>query len=897
MPDTFFPQQSGSTVAQSPDFVKDSFSDYSLAATNNTSLTSTVSTNPKNDFFANTDSPRFSAKTLRIKDLIVEDDSSKWVNGAKTYRIVFYDQDPNFQAYAYGNISLVKYSDTKVGLVVNSATSGVGISGVVRKAGFICNTSIGTATARIYVDGAFVSSNDYGGQGLYTDGATVGYDFSAFEPYKQHVIDSGSIQTNNIHNYEIRADVVGTAPGNPGIAALTILGVIVYCENATQNVECPPGVSYVDKSKVTTTSGNALTIPALNASLFHLGSKTSFFKTSAGPFGASLFQVPLMQSTATGLSGTNLVSTGLNQGQSYPIGTGINIQTGSSNYIGIVTSQSTDTLTVNPTLVYGVAGGTLTKLFYASSTASISATTFYKAWTWDPVRTFGQIQQGGPLGLTTGQGAVNVTLPIFVVPFVQHAKMFMVEPICNNVTTSQLPLVNSVAGVGGWRGPFRISGDAQALEVEMFIGTSGIVSGTFTIDGFNAYGISLASGSTTGQTTSIFKLPISTEMGIGWHTLKFESNAGSTNYLVTAVNGYKYRGPSTAPGYMSSVEQTQSFVDGISVDKNFLGTNEIIPASQMYLKGGWGAQFRAGRDILLYSSFKGYFFGLGFSSNSFTDPNSVMRTEFYGNRFCIHGTLFASSSFLVSLNGASFGAPFNTVVSTGTTDGFNIVTVTRQVGTLAISALSYGKTYNDMVNAQNFNAIPSLLELPGSQIKENSISVRKAQRRFYGFSVGIGGFALSDRFDSATLLYAGGTYIQNLRVAIATSGNPVSVGLMTGFNRDVAGDAGIIQFGNISGAVSCIFTLARYLQSDGFNPSNPTSIPGNPAGVLQVASTAFLNNLTTSGEQLSMAPSSVFTPCDIAPAGNYIYILNLNISSVTTVVQFFNTRLFAYEIF
>lgn len=911
MPDTYFPQQSsGATAAAGQEFVKDSFSDYTLAATNNGSLTSTVSTNPLNDYFDNTDAPRYEAKTLWIKDLVVEEDRSKWDAGGKTYRIIFQNPDPNFKAYASGNVLLEKFTD-KAGVVLASPNSLVGISGVVRKIGFICGTSMNTGTARLYIDNAFVSSLNYGN----VENFAVAYsneapDCNVTDVFKYNLLDSGTMQSNDIHNYEIRTDIQAaqaTPPG--GNSALVIFGIVVYVENAAANIQCPAGVSYIDKSKVTSTSGVTLSVPAQNASLFHLGAKTSFFKTNAGTWGASTFQVPLLQTQATGLSGTNLFTTSLNQGQSFPIGTGIAVQTGALNYIGWVTNQSSDTLTVFPTLSFGLNGATLTKAFYfgqiqssagvLGNSTTISASLYQKAWSWDPVTSFGASQfpaQNASLILSGGGGSTGA---IWMAPFVDQQRRFMVEPISANGLTTVRGFVSQVDGIAGWNGALRISGDFQALEFEIFNGLSGSMQMTATIDGSFLQTAIITAGTTTLTQAHFYKLPVVSDLGIGWHTLRWDTAVGTSRVVITKVNGYKYIGPSMAPGVMATQEQLQTFIDfGITPDRNFWGTKEVVPASNLYLKNGWDTPNNRGAgtvDINLLSSFKGYFLAQGLTSSKFASSNSQMNFNFYGNKFCVHGTLFTGGSYITTLNGASVGVVFNQVF-TGVTEGFNALQVSRQTGTLIISAVSYGKTYYGIHNAQNTQAIPQLLDFPGSQIRENSIDVRRAAKRYAGPSVGIGGFALGDISNNATISFAGTTFLPIPgAVAIQTSGNPVAIGLMY-YAVPTASNANqsAITFVNVGTGGNGNLFITRHMQQTGYTP---TMSIYHPATALAVSTFTYDFAMAGSGIHELAFPASCLNNTDFCPAGAYTYRLGMSSSSASMNIFFNNIRLFAYEIF
>ena len=92
--------------------------------------------------------------------------------------------------------------------------------------------------------------------------------------------------------------------------------------------------------------------------------------------GYSLITTPVstVSSIAQGLSGTNILNVTTGQGASFGAGYGIITYSnaGSSGYVGIIQSISTDALVVSPTLPFGVSSS-IYRYFEAGQSLSINA--------------------------------------------------------------------------------------------------------------------------------------------------------------------------------------------------------------------------------------------------------------------------------------------------------------------------------------------------------------------------------------------------------------------------------------------------------------------------------------------------------------------------------------------
>jgi hypothetical protein len=93
MSNTFF-QPRGGAGENAQDFVNDAFSDFSVAANNNTGLSTSILKNPLSDFLGNNDAPTYGYKTLFVKDLILIADRTLWQSNKPTYQVVFTENFP-----------------------------------------------------------------------------------------------------------------------------------------------------------------------------------------------------------------------------------------------------------------------------------------------------------------------------------------------------------------------------------------------------------------------------------------------------------------------------------------------------------------------------------------------------------------------------------------------------------------------------------------------------------------------------------------------------------------------------------------------------------------------------------------------------------------------------------
>src|SRR5574343_196238 len=279
---TLFTTISGGSGSGSSDYTKDAFQDISLVADSNSGLTSSASTNPLSQFFGNDDAPKYSVKTLWVKDLILVEDRTKWVSGKATYEVIFNENFPGVYAYVYGNPRL-RNSLQGVSVDLRSVDDGFGISGVLRRAGWIVNATPNTMTADILIDGTDTTNDIAGGSSVSTT------NIQCINAYNLQIASTTN-STYDLHTFEIT--------GNNDYS-LNVAGIAVYFENSGNNLDLFPGTTYVDKEKKTTSSGATLALPTITG---NTGAKTLIYKTSGGAYALNTSELANITNTATGFS-------------------------------------------------------------------------------------------------------------------------------------------------------------------------------------------------------------------------------------------------------------------------------------------------------------------------------------------------------------------------------------------------------------------------------------------------------------------------------------------------------------------------------------------------------------------------------------------------------------------
>lgn len=647
---TLFTNDSGSASGPTS-YVQDEFPDVTLPATSNGTLTSSATTNPWGLNWGNDDVPKYGPKTLWIKDFVLITDRSKWINNRPTYQVIWNENFPAVQAYISGDAQLITSQFDQRGAWIKLPSDLFGLMGVVRRVQFIVNDSTNaSATGQITVDGVAGNTIDFSGASSdsYT---TRNNKFSAF-------VHAAANASYDLHHYQLNP-VQGQAQG------LQIVGVVVYFENATNNVDLFPGVSYVNKSRITTTVGSSLGVPALGSSL---GGVATIYKTQSNSYAYSNLGTTMIQSLGVGTNGTGTVNVSTGTGSSFPIGSGVIGVFGTSAYVGSVTAVSTDALTVTPNLYIGVSG------------------LFYKTWQSGPTyainASFNILSQ--TIGYTAFGGFSNVYLEPQGNYYIFGSNVGVTDMtgvLGITLASSAFTKCMTFAGASGF---LQVDGYFSAAEVE-FIGSAygavnGVLAATFSVNGVPSY-------SQNQGATSIFKQTVFTDAGPGWNSFNIAPSASFAGMAISKINLYtKSKDNGVTYGLLGSLEalQTQTQRSALNASLMTLGTYRRYHSDQMYFKGHYVKTLGA--------SFAGGAMYVGASSNS------SMRLEFFGKSWAILGT--AGTGTTVTIDGVGVASPFNALQSVAT-EGFHTVLVTQAASTTTvIQALDVMRTYGEMKNYQ-----------------------------------------------------------------------------------------------------------------------------------------------------------------------------------------------------
>lgn len=643
---TLFSNDQGSQ-AGAIDYVKDVFDDVTLPPTNNTSLTSSSTTNPLGYFFNNDDIPRFGPKTLFIKDLVLVADRSKWVNFKPTYEVIFTETFPSVRAYVFGNVSSTYKSSQSAPseqqqLVINFKTigDGFGISGVMRRVAFIVSDSTAaTATGQLAVDGSNTTTVDF---------STLASDSNSTRASRTTTyVHAAANETANIHDYRLTSIQADT---------LKVVGLIAYFENSGANVEQPSGVSYVDKSKITSTSGASFALSSFGSSL---GGNALYYKTQTTGYQVDALSATTVPSIAQGNSGTNLLTVTTGQGSSFLAGYGIVVPQGTSMYVGSVASVSTDTLTVSPTLPFGITN-TIYRAWSSGPTLSINASFMQLAYSID----FSKLLIAG-----------GVSQPILD-PEGRYCLWG------SNLGVTTIDGVNSAYFLGG-SGFLQVDGYFSAAELEM-IGAA-TFNATLSVNGAPAWSVN------TGH-TGAFKRTVFTDAGPGWNS--FVVGAGTAMGLlgVSSVNLYKRKSTHGITfGRLGSLDTQQAYTERTAANSTLmaLGLHRRTYSDQLYLKGSWvrGQTFTAAGGALYYGA----------------STNSVLTHQYYGKNFAVIGTAGGGT---LTLDGVGVALTFN-AMQTVASEGFHTIQYTVGSGATAqIQAIDTARSKGELqLEANVFKAL------------------------------------------------------------------------------------------------------------------------------------------------------------------------------------------------
>lgn len=900
----FFPQQvGGSGGGSDSQYVEDSFDDYTLPATTNVGLSSTISTNPSGDYFGNDLAAKYSTKTLYIKDLVLEEDRSKWINAGRTYRVIWTENFPGINAYVVGSPQLNKDLNG-TNITISSSGSGVlpggecfAVSGQFLKASFLVKPQTTTAPVDIGTDNGVpvrVNAGGYNGE-LGNTGTSFIYAQRKF-----FVLDDGAaLLSNNLHTV--------TVAGTP----VQIFGVVVYLSANSNSVQVHPGSFFVEKAPVTAAFGASITLPAQNASLFHLGAKTTFVEDLGGNLGATTYPIPLLQTIATGLSGTNQLAVLATTGASFSQGAGVNIQTGTSIYLGFVRSVAGDVLTVSPTLPYAMTNATLTRAFsylpalVAGDPRSNSLNSNYElAYSWNPVTSYGASNWNGSSAMYVVNGPSQVVVQGGVAynTFYDPQNRFAVIPfaLATGVTGQQgrMRLVNNIGAFSaGWAGPLTIKGDFQAIEFEMNGGGEDY-RGIFSVDGISMTpGVSIRFEDAGTTLSGQCKIPVVQNLGVGFHTLKYDTSI--SNAVITRINFYKNKGVSLA-GAIYSLEQNQTQYDTANAFATPIGAFEYFGADKLTYSGGFWLNSAQSAIAASLSQFPAFARVVGLTTAS------VMTFKYWGKNFTLF-TDSAGGSFTTTLDGGAIN-PVSGQMNTVATETLHTLQVTWASGTFGIQGVAIMKDYRELKSLQGES--PATEPISGSRLVDRSVGVAKAHYRTKNTNSSMGNALLTAPLGGASyFITATGTSTTWFDLGtIQTNGNPVLLGLNANYKGSTTG-------GLTEGYTTPLIALSQPATGNTlglfggiivsrFPIGGSAALNGTDPGGVQVNSIVNTMNFgarigTTTGfvvgHQLTYpAPFSVV---DFAPAGTWTYRLGLQPLGASNTIGVYNAQFFAMEMF
>lgn len=692
----FKPSGGSGSGTSSSDFVKEAFQDISAPATNNVGLSSTISTNPLGGYFANDDAPKYGPKTLWITDLVLIEDRTKWQEGQPTYQIVFHEQFPGVVGYVWGAASLrrgtlydkvtpisLPFGNMNSRYMVNVAfkggAGGVGVTGKIRRVQWLVTPPLTTGgTVQLKVDG--VSGNT-----LDLSANPNSYDYNLTRSYDARV-DAASNETNNLHDFRISPMGAPGADNTGGVA-----GVVVYFENTGANLEFDPGITYVDKVKVETTSGASLALPSFGSSL---GGSSVLYKDASGVYAMSSIGVTVPTSIAVGASGTNLLTVTTGQGQSFLIGQGILAGAGASQYAGVVKSISTDTLTVYPTLIISVSGP-IYPYFYSSATAAISATLF-----------------GEPLfsiGATVFQGATTKQSEgFFIDPYLRYACAWNgYKQRADNPDSGIFSFFRLATG-----GLFQVHARAAAADID------------FLVDSFSSgdrlnFGV-IINGVTTfvvnetisaSLTPGYLRKPLITDSGMDLKEISIlPGPSHSIRIGLASVNLYGYRpenGITLSPlADLDTNQATGPFGFGVFGGIRPLpGFHQRYYSDQLTYVGDPGDFSRADTT--------GGVEAHGYAEWSLLSSSAAIKFQWYGKNFMVNGSLAGGGSLFVTVDGspfAAFGANGSSFFNTGFSlaEGFHSLEIAKRgANNPAIASIDISRSHGELKNLQAFSATPA----------------------------------------------------------------------------------------------------------------------------------------------------------------------------------------------
>ena len=652
--DTMFqPQGGGGGSSSSGQYVQDNFLDTSLPATQNSGFSSTALSNPLSFFFGNTDTPTFSYKTHFIKDLVLIEDRSKWVNNKQTFEIIFNDTAPGIRAYVCGTPRIRSLPQGK-SLEVRETGDFIGITGNIRQLAWLLNTTTQVGTCLRSTDSVVGTNLTFGSSAITAEANGVNTYLALL-----HQTANTTFETNELHDFRIEANQFQT---------LRFVGALTL-QNAS-NIDVRPGSTYVNKTLLSTVVGASFAVPGVSA----MGAASSIVKVADG-YTLATTNTPFIGTVATGFSGTNLISVAVGTGASFPQGCGVIAGSGANTYLGVVSSQSTDTLTVSPTLAFGLSSNTLYRAWQGIPTLAVNASLLTLRRSIDFSTQNNLIDS---IGFNVGSSALF-----------GHSDPELRYRLWG--ADLRISTVDQVTGLALGASSFlQFDGECAAAELEFH--AQGILHATMAVNGIANWSIN------TGFTGS-FKRTVFTDGGPSWNSFNIAPGSSFANVVLTKINlydrqttGVSFGVLGTFPTYINTVERAASNATIMPI-----GSFQRTYADSLYLTGAWT------RGVS--SSFAGNVSYFGASTNC------VLNFNYFGSKFGFVGS--AGGSMAATVDGASIGFDFN-VLKGPTVVGWHNVTLQYQAGaTAALAAFDYLKPQpGEIDNKQNYVPLAALDNLP-----------------------------------------------------------------------------------------------------------------------------------------------------------------------------------------
>lgn len=654
--DTMFkPSSGGGSSTNSSDYVKDYFQDTSRPADSNTGLTSSALTNPLSYSFANNDTPQYGIKTLFVKDVVLVSDRSKWINNSPTYEVEFTESNPSIKAYAVGNI---RVRNTISGKIIEMRSIGdlFAVTGIIEQvAWMIAPSTLATASADTYTDGIAVSTLNFNSLSSDATQGVTKYNL---------LLHNASPSSYNIHDYRIKCNQAG--------GAFDVGGIVVYSQSS--NLVIYPGSSYNAKTLIATTTGATLT-PYVPTG--HLGANTILSKLATGAYDQSSNEPINLASVGVGVTQTNSIAVTTGTGASFGAGYGVVGSFGSSQFVGVVASVSTDTLVMSQTLSFGISGA-LFRIFTAGPTFPISATLYSLRHSLDMYELNNTIQ-GGNFGATNSN-------TMYYANTQQNYYAFGKDLQISNFDGNY-----GLGFSGNTAAFFQVDGNYAAAEIEY--AANGIFHGTFAINGLPAWGQNAGA-------SGCFRETVFSNGGPGWNSFVFTPGQSFVGCYITKVNLYDLATPvgitagllSSYPSFMDTVTRS---AENASIMQ--LGNISRKYADQLYLQGTWtrGITSTAAGAV---------FYGTGTAS-------SALNFQYYGKNFALIGTEGGSMSAV--LDGASISSAFNAMKTVSTTGWHNLALTYKAGATCVINAVDFERAnQNELINLQKTEPLAQLSTIP-----------------------------------------------------------------------------------------------------------------------------------------------------------------------------------------